>query len=209
MAVAEQYARNCAPAEILSVSGAHVARIECVQCGSVEDWRIATRLPPPDIVLRHFTTRGWGVRKRPLCQQCVKKRDVPMRHLDPPIDWLEAIPNLGKENQMTAKVTPITPTPSIVPTDAKAQRRDAHALIELTFDIGTGAYKDGYSDVRISKETGISETWVAKRREEEFGPLKVPDEIAELRRAITDAASDVGKLTTQLNELIRRNGWVG
>lgn len=187
MAVNTSYERNLGPVEMIGVAGAETARVECVQCGAIGDWRIAGRRPPPDIVQRHFITRGWNLRKRPICEQCSKRKEVPM----------------------TAKVTPINPAPVIVPTDAKAQRRDAHALIELTFDIAVGAYRDGYSDHRISKETGISEAWVAKRREDEFGPLKVPDEIGELRRAITEAASNVGKLTTQLNDLIRRNGWAG
>lgn len=188
MAVSLDYSRQIGPIEVVSGIGAELARIECAQCGSLDEWRIAGRRPPPEVVQRHFTARGWGLRKRPLCPQCSSKKEIPM----------------------TAKVTPIVaPAPVIVSTDVKAQRRDAHALIELTFDIATGAYREGYSDHRISKETGISENWVAKRREEEFGPLKVPDEIGELRRAITSAASEVGKLTTQLNDLIRRNGWAG
>lgn len=94
------------------------------------------------------------------------------------------------------------PTP-----DARAQRREAHGLIELSFDIGKGCYKEGYSDERIANETGAALAWVKQRREEEFGPLKQPAEIAELHAEIEAIAARLDAARIKLGDLVAKNGW--
>lgn len=89
----------------------------------------------------------------------------------------------------------------------KAKRREAHTAIELYFDIAKGAYREGYSDERIAQDTGLSVDWVAKRREEEFGPLKEPDELAELRRHLVSAAETVAAIEARFNKLCLAKGW--
>lgn len=102
----------------------------------------------------------------------------------------------------------IKPKPEPAPTfDAKAARREAHELIAMTFNIPTGQYSDGYSDERIAKETGIGVDWVKQRREDEFGPLKEPDELTAMRKQLADAAAKVESIKSQFDQLCAAKGW--
>lgn len=90
------------------------------------------------------------------------------------------------------------PVPSF---DARAARREAHDLIAITFDIAAGQYRDEYSDQRIAKETGVSLDWVKQRREEEFGPLKEPQEFRELRDQIAAMNERIASLVNEATAL--------
>ncbi|MGH6729110.1 MAG: hypothetical protein ACREBK_03060 [Sphingomicrobium sp.] len=111
----------------------------------------------------------------------------------------------------------------------RAAKRLAHMMLEEQFDVAKGCFNNGYCDKKIASETGVSEAWVKGRREEEFGPLKVPsdlhaieqkiaamhkrltDELARIQSeaatAIGNLARDVGKIATRLETLVQRNGW--
>lgn len=175
------YVTSARPVEICGKT----ARLECGQCGGHEDWKL-DKLPPPNILHKHFATRGWQLRKRIICPSCASRKDKPMT------------------------ATPKPPL-AIVATETadaiKAKRREAHTAIELYFDIAKGAYREGYSDERIAQDTGLSVDWVAKRREEEFGPLKEPDELAELRRHLVSAAETVAAIEARFNKLCLAKGW--
>ena len=102
-----------------------------------------------------------------------------------------------------APITPdITPTPS-----ARASRAEAVTAIVSYFNVAEGRYEDGWSDARIAKETGLPEDFVAKRRNEDFGPIKEPKEFAELRAEAKSLASEIGKLQAKLDAMVKRNGW--
>lgn len=184
------YMAKVKPLQLTPDRGAMVAHIECFQCGAHDRWRL-TVLPEPDIIRRHFSIRGWSIKRKAICPQCKSKKDAkPMNNV--------------------AKIEPKT-APQLPSPDARAQRREAHGLIELSFDIGKGCYQEGYSDARIASETGASLAWVKQRREEEFGPLKQPDEIAQLRAEIETIAADftarVEAVGGKLTALIAKNGW--
>lgn len=181
------YIRQAAPVELLNRSGRVVARIECSQCGAHDEWTIAGGTPPPEMLPKHFTQKGWNLRKRPICPLC----NSPQK----------------KENTMSnvAPITPdITPTPS-----ARAARAEAVTAIVSYFNVAEGRYDDGWSDARIAKETGLPEDWVAKRRNEDFGPIKEPKEFAELRAEAKSLASEIGKLQAKLEAMVKRNQWSG
>jgi hypothetical protein len=123
---------------------------------------------------------------------------------------------------MSASVTPIQPQPS---DEAKAARRLAHMLLEEQFDVEKGCFRNGYSDAKIAAESGAAVAFVSKRREEEFGPLKQPPEIAAAREeldafeqkiaeiersaraAVESLRSELGLHRGRLSELVKRNGW--
>lgn len=184
-AIPASYARSAAPVVAINCGAATIARIDCAQCGAHDEWRIAGRRPPSTILPKHFANQGWRLGKRPICPACAKAT----KHKEPAM-----------------KAAPSTPATPPTP-DARAQRRDAHALIELTFDIAKGAFKDGYSDARIATETGVAEKWVKQRREDEFGPLKRPDEITELREQLADAEKSVAALKARFDALCIKQGW--
>lgn len=175
------YAKKIEPLTLMSSPGAQIARAECAQCSAHTDWRVA-KLPPPDILRRHFTERGWRLDRRTQCPACAaRKKERPM-----------ATVTTIKPNAVSAAPAPSGPTP-----DAKAARREAHDRIAIFYDLASGRYKDGYSDQRIAEETGVAVAWVKSRREEEFGPLKEPEEIRELRE-------ELAALDFQQNNLLAR-----
>jgi len=179
------YHRTAAPVEVTSTMGRVTARVECAQCGAHDDWKIAGRLPPADILPKHFANKGWSLRKRPVCPVC----NAPSK----------------KEPDMS-NVAPIKP--EVAPTDAvKAMRRKANELLMFEFEVETGRYKDGWSDERVAKESGMPVAWVTKRRDEEYGPLKEPAEFAEVRAEAKALASEIGKLQAKLDAMAKRNGW--
>lgn len=110
---------------------------------------------------------------------------------------------------MTNDITPISVKKSNEDTSnaAKQARRDAHSMLELYFDINNGCFRDGYSDKRIADETGASEIWVVKRREEEFGVLGAPPEIQEMRLEVISLGREIAKLSERLDATYKRNGW--
>lgn len=113
--------------------------------------------------------------------------------------------------------------------ERSAAARKAHRAViqwlEESFDEDRGAYKGEMSDAALAKETGAAVEYVAKVREEFFGPLKEPGELTAIRTRIdglhekadelirdaTAAASvirnDAGALKAELARLIKANGW--
>lgn len=128
------------------------------------------------------------------------------------------------------------PMPEVTPTSiseqARTARRLATMMIDEKFDIERGIYRDGYSDSRVATETGVAESWVAQRREEEFGPLKTPPEFAEVfekldafqrsldefnaemvrenaarSKNVTDLREGLATLRREVTAVMRKNGW--
>lgn len=112
------------------------------------------------------------------------------------------------------------------PTDAaRKAKRDASTWIDEAFDIDTGRYRAGVSDKSIGEEVGLSEDAVAAIREDFFGPLKEPEEVAQWRSEIkairkqcddmqseaadtcTKIINRLDKLSRQIENTIQRNGW--
>ncbi len=130
-----------------------------------------------------------------------------------------------------ATVTPIQPVPATaeISDAARTARRLATLLLEEKFDVATGQYRDGYTDEKVAKETGAALAFVFKRREDDFGPLKVPgdlqdcrDEIARIRlsaqqqleaievenrQKIGLIVRDLDNCVNRIETLVRRNGW--
>lgn len=93
-------------------------------------------------------------------------------------------PEPKKETPMPAVAAP--PAPTVISDEARNARRLATMMLEEHFDVATGRFRDGWTDEKIAKETGAAVQFVTKRREEDFGPLKMPSEI-EQERARLDA----------------------
>lgn len=76
-------------------------------------------------------------------------------------------------------------TQTITPTTVSAMRK-VFALLEDNFDADKGQYLAGYSDERISKETGISIDGVKKYRVDGFGKLQPPTELNAMKRDLEE-----------------------
>lgn len=137
--------------------------------------------------------------------------------------FMHTLTKTQEEPEMNATVTPII---TVSPSDeARTARRLATMLIEEKFDVGGGFYRDGYTDKKVADETGVAEHFVTKRREEDFGPMKEPPEIARARneldaltkrvkelethcaKVVEGMVSDIAAHRQRLANLILKNGW--
>jgi hypothetical protein len=97
--------------------------------------------------------------------------------------------------QMTKSTT--GPSPAARKSLAKATR-----LLSEYFDEEAGAFRDGWSDDAIAKEVGLSESAVAEWREDSFGPLRVPPEMARLEAEMLKVQKKVQTDLDEVRELV-------
>lgn len=163
------------------------ARVMCAECGEKDEWRINSSIPPPEALPRHFANQGWQTVKKPVCPECILK----------------------KRKTKVANITPIKPEVEAPEQSeaAKKVKRMIYQALEDYFDDTKGCYRDGKNDATVAKELGTSEKFVKAIREADFGTLKEPQELAELRGQISAAMSDLGKMQARLDLIARREGW--
>jgi hypothetical protein len=89
------------------------------------------------------------------------------------------------------------PSPAARKSLAKATR-----LLSEYFDEEAGAFRDGWSDDAIAKEVGLSESAVAEWREDSFGPLQVPPELARLEAEMLKVQKKVQTDLDEVRELV-------
>lgn len=89
--------------------------------------------------------------------------------------------------------------PAITPTSGQALRKVFQAL-EDYFDADAGQYRDGWSDERIAKDTGISKDAVKGYRVNAFGKIKPPSEMILLRQELRE----IETLALQLDNDLRQ-----
>ncbi|MEG8222437.1 hypothetical protein OSJ57_17680 [Sphingomonas sp. HH69] len=170
--------------EVITHAGRMITRATCVECGTVETHEYL-RAPPAEALPRKFSQKGWSAGTKAVCPQCITK----------------------KRNKTMTAVASVTPLKAAQTPDVRQQRRDAHTLIELYYDLASSTYKDRYSDEKIAKETGLPKEWVAKRREDEFGPIKEPNDLAVIRQEVATAKGVWEQAVKKLDDLCVRNGW--
>lgn len=110
---------------------------------------------------------------------------------------------------MPSNVSKLTPaTAQKVPSDdARKARRYVYMALEDYYDDKAHAYKDGQTDAKVAAEAGTSESVVTEIRERDFGPLKPPSELEELREELSAAKALCASLEDRLEVLIKKNGW--
>lgn len=181
---------------------------------------------PPDKAKRVFVNKGWRFwGKSTTCPVHSKKKDEQMNDN-------KAAPITRAFAASTASDLALAAAAPVASEAARESKRLAMFLIEDKFDVKQGAYKDGYSDLKVAKEMGLAETIICDLREQFFGPIKEPREITELREqcaelaekletferefnASRDAAmvilrglqDDLKKQNGRLLALVNRNGW--
>lgn len=173
--------------------------MECACCGGVEEWRINGRAPGAEMLPKHFANKGWDIKRRS-CPECqMKRKDKTVNKLA-----VTATPSLSVVK------------PAIAATDAARQAKQLLFLELLDhYDAGNHCYKNGKTDAILAKALDISEQFVRQVREQDFGPLKEPQEIREFRdriNAINEQsltfAAEAKDLHVKLNALCKANGWM-
>jgi hypothetical protein len=115
-----------------------------------------------------FTSRGWlvGDAGKHVCPDCLAKRRAERR---------------------AAKEKPEMPKVERSPA-ATQKIGELYMILSEAYDAAGKVYKPGWSDQRIAKETGLAPEFVAKRREDDFGPVIVDasfDDLAAVQGALT------------------------
>ncbi len=94
--------------------------------------------------------------------------------------------------------------------EAIKRQRQAFALLDEHFQVDEGCFAPGWSDAKISKETGLAATAVAKLREAAYGPIKISPELLEAGREIaavrSKLADDVKAIRDMLETVSREGG---
>jgi hypothetical protein len=181
---------------------------------------------PGDAAKKVFANKGWRFwGAKTTCPEHSRKDDQPMPN-SPRLDPTK-IAN-ASDIALTAGTLP----QAVASVQAREAKRMVLLLLDEQFDAAKGAYKNGYSDLKVSKELGLSEETVSNLREEFFGPIREPAEITEFRekavafgeridaverevQASHAAATEIlkgmrddwTKMTGRLAALVNRNGW--
>lgn len=171
MTVTRTVTLKVTPVLLEPVGGGMCASVICHQCGTSDEWRLS-RIPPPDILKKHFIIRGWQLRKKPVCPACqAQKKERP------------AMPA-------------VSPQPAASDAMKKA-RRLIYMALEDYYDEAARRYREGHSDESIAKETGASLAVVRSIREADFGPLGPPSEFAALQAEVESLRARLTEICTR------------
>jgi hypothetical protein len=86
--------------------------------------------------------------------------------------------------------------------EALRRQREVFDLLDKHFDVKAGRYDQGWSDAKISQETGLALTLVIKSREAAYGPILDDPEIAELRRELAEFKNKLEQDIADLREMM-------
>jgi hypothetical protein len=99
------------------------------------------------------------------------------------------------------------PAPAASSDAARQARRLLRLALEDYYDDRARCYRDGRTDASLAKEFGLSESAVAKIREEDYGPLERPTDLAGLIADVREAKRQIAALEGRLQLICRTHGW--
>ncbi|MFG1370717.1 hypothetical protein V5F32_00910 [Xanthobacter oligotrophicus] len=187
-----------------------VQEIRCSACGAVEERSAGVNPLPPHTMAAWCTKRGWKVVGvgRHVCPACRSKAPAgappsPSTASQDPVMPPKAAPKpaAAPATKTTTPVMPARPAanddvaaaaPSSPPSPAASSALVVcYLLIEEHYDRARKAYRAGWDDERIAKETGLALPVVQERRERDFGPLVVDTTREELAAALDGLEADL------------------
>jgi hypothetical protein len=203
-------ADRLAEAFIFPVTGptacGRIWRCRCRDCDKTWDFHNRGRLPPPEIILKRARRDGWlvGQGRKPRCPlhavEPAKYRSI-VFDPGPPAPVIQPLKGQTMSASATASVSQNQPNPKLV--------RQVMGLLEDHFDEKVRRYRAGWSDERVTKETGVHIGQVAKIRCEYFADLAEDPELAKLRDALAELElraealhKDAKSLAAKLESLI-------
>lgn len=177
--------------------GEPMARCRCHDCGRIAEIRCAhegtnsprgakTAKVVASQAIKKLSDSGWSfVAKKPRCPKCEAERRAPK----------------PKEAEMTTAVTPEPREPT------REQKREIMGMLETVYDTKAQRYRGVETDKTVAEAlgSGILWGWVARLREEFFGPdgnEAVEKLIAEAREWMQAADALSAKVHDQHNALI-------
>jgi hypothetical protein len=153
----------------------------------------------PDGIAKRMLSAGWTIGRKLVCPDCQRK---------------------PKETKMVMTLVPDPAGEEPKPTPAAGRaRRLVYMALEDYYDEAAKQYKPGHSDASIADDCGVAAALVKTIREESYGPLAEPSEVAALRAELVRAtalakegAEELGRqikqIETNLDRLARKNGWL-
>jgi hypothetical protein len=220
-----------------------VAQCDTPGCGTESRWTCEAVPRDHKVVFTKFRDRKWHANKRGLtCPKCVaRKKQKPVTEFqrEPTMKPLAAALQTAVEHEIQplserpqpilAEVETIMPETQTAPTDkAKAAKRQAYALLLDHYDEVNKRYNGEWSDIKIAGLVKMSEAFVAKIREDDFGPAGPPPQLIDLKARVTsletkllqkeqlvlqamdtlpEMQQELSLLKDQLQSLIRAHGW--
>jgi hypothetical protein len=178
--------------------------LPCERGNHVVDFTITGNMPP-DFVAKKMLAKGWTIGSKLVCPDCSKPPRKVVAN-----DEGASMATTGTEVAQTT-IKPVSDA-------ARTKRREALQWLDESFDPEKGCFREGQSDATIAKETGLAETAVAALREEFYGPLKCPPEIADFNKRFADLRAEVTAAVDAMRQAIRKeelrleaflkkNGW--
>lgn len=156
--------------------------------------------PSPDYLHKLLMSRGWTSKSgKYLCPECSKGR------------WTKRLAEIeanSNEKETENDMATVTPIKQDTASDAaKKARRLVYAALEDYYDDAAKCYRDAHTDASVAAELGVSESFVKATRESDFGPIKEPTEISQMRTDMAALQSELGKLRTRFDSLCSKQGW--
>lgn len=152
----------------------------------------------PDAIAKLMLHKGWTIGRNLTCPDHCRKSERPKKTGPQPMEETKA-----------------KPAPSEA---AKKAHRMLMMALEDYYDESTKQYRDGFSDARLAADCGCSEQHVRDTREQYFGPLTVPNDVAEFRSSLNSLRNEASQMAASVNKsiqameqrldrLCKRNGW--
>lgn len=175
--------------------------IVCQSCGTVKTFKgqdMGERLASEQIP-KKLRAAGWDVGRRDgedTCPDCVDKQRKSRQRAA-----LTVVPPQEETPTMTVS------TPKLVAETPRDMTRDERRLIfgkldEVFLDEKRG-YDDGWSDKRVADDLGVPRAWVAKIRDENFGPVNTSPEAAALVKEAKHLLAKADEIMAKADTLAR------
>ena len=162
----------------------------CHLCGTTDHWT-AAQMVGPQTALPKVIQMGWRADGKVTCPACIAaKRKKPE----------------GKVVPMKL-VTPVATAGDVDLDQMKKHKRLVILALEDYFDEASRRYREGKTDKAIADELDLSDAFVAKVREEFYGAIAEPEDVAAFRAQLDAAKQLCADLERQLSGLCQRNGW--
>lgn len=146
----------------------------------------------PEVIARAFERKGWVVGKRPgsdLCPACVSREDERRRRV-----------RVLKEivTEVEKKVSNPMPETRVM---TRADRRIINSKLDEVYADEAKGYKAPWSDKRVAADLGCPIEWVARIRDEMYGPISDNAEARELLDAVEREGDAVAALSEKLTAI--------
>lgn len=163
------------------------ARVTCPRCGAHDQMLLSSRIPPEAVVAFFVQKRGWrggGTNKNPRvthCASCAKRPTAPTSPM-------EVFDSMAEQMAPPANIARI--------------RVRAGAMILDNWSEEAGRYQQGWSDERVSKETGLSEQAIKRMRETDLNlRQRVPQEIVDVEKKIQQLFDQLAVIDAEVRKL--------